>query len=752
MIELIRSLLAPPRFDDDEKERLTGFLHITILTVLVIEILIGIIDALAGIPITGILLAVTVLPRGLAFWLNRRGGVTRLAAYIVSLTMVFILTVILSLGQGVHDIGLIVYALILMVSSFFLRRKGVLIVSGAMIVSVAILVWGEIYQLLPLKIQPTNFAARPADFVIVSLILVIGAVAISQIAETMSNSLAKAQESENRWRSLVENAPDIILLISLNGEIQFADNNTIQSSKNRAIVGHNVFDYIPATSRQTAEEMFEKVKRGNLAVKEFPIYTFSGQVNWYSFRASPIRQPDGQIEGAIIIATNIQNTKNYEEELKESRKSLQARAEQLTTLYEIGKTVAHLTNLDDLYKIVLQEMMIVIPLDVFMIILYNDQTGEMSFPLLFDRGKMWDEPNRPLPPESWTAKVLQTQSPVMVNRTPAELEHEVQWLPIGDRSAPSASIMLSPMLVGGRSIGAISAQSYTLNAYSDEYLAILSGAANQIAIAIENSRLFEELQKELAERKYAEEEIRELNAALEERVRERTAELEEANNELASYTYTISHDLRAPLRGIHGFSHIFMEEYGAELSDKALDYIRRIQVNARQMGELVDDLIAFMHLGRQPIHKVDLKMEALVQQVFNQLTEAEPRKINLVIQPMPTAYADRALLLQVVTNLLSNAIKFTSRREIASIEVASKRIGHEIIYFIHDNGEGFDMAYTSKLFGVFQRLHHQDEFEGTGVGLAIVQRIIRRHGGRVWAEGAPNQGATFYFTLPTKGD
>ena len=195
-----------------------------------------------------------------------------------------------------------------------------------------------------------------------------------------------------------------------------------------------------------------------------------------------------------------------------------------------------------------------------------------------------------------------------------------------------------------------------------------------------------------------------------------------------------------------------MEEYGANFSDEAREYVQRIQGNARLMGELIDDLIEFIHLGRQPIHKVDIKMEDMVQQIFNQLTEKESPNIKLILQPMPTAYADRALLFQVITNLLSNAIKFTAKREIANIEVASKRIGHEIIYYIRDNGVGFDMAYISKLFGVFQRLHHQDEFDGTGVGLAIVQRIIRRHGGRVWAEGTPDQGATFYFTLPTKGD
>jgi PAS domain S-box-containing protein len=324
----IRLLLAPPRFDDDEKTRIAGFLHITILTIFVIEILIGVTDVLTGVPTTGVMLFMSMVPLGLAFWLNRRGEVTTLVTYIVIITMLFIVTGILSVGQGIHDIGIINYALILIITSFLLDRKGVFIITGVTIASVAVVVWGEIYHFLPLKIQPGDFVTHPTDFVIVSLMIIIGAVAISLVAETMTKALVKARESEIRWRSLVENAPDIILLINLDGKITFADNNTVKNSNERVIIGRNVFEYIPESSRETAQQMFEQVKLGDLAVKEFPIYTFGGQVNWYSFRASPIRQPDGRIEGAVVIATNIQNTKNYEEELQKSRKSLQARAEQ----------------------------------------------------------------------------------------------------------------------------------------------------------------------------------------------------------------------------------------------------------------------------------------------------------------------------------------------------------------------------------------------------------------------------------------
>lgn len=747
MSNFIRTLLSPPHYDDDEKNRIARFLHTIILAVFVIGLLIAITDALAGIRTTWLMLTIAFIPLIPAFWFNRHGKTTQ-ATYTVLGTLILAVTGLLSVGQGIHDIGIIYYALILIIASFLLPRKGVLIVTGVIITSVAAVVWGQIYRFLPLKTELVYFVARPADFVIVSLTILLGAMATSVMAETMTNALKKARKSEIRWRSLVENAPDVILLISMEGEIQFVDNNTLKRAT-IPIVGRNVYEYIPEPTHEIVRGLFEQVRLGNMIVKEFPIHSFDGNLSWFSFRAGPLRQPGGLVDGAVIIATNIQHTKNYEEELQKSREQLHARAEQLATLYEIGKTVANLQNLDGVFKIVLKEMMAVIPLDVFMVILYNGKTDEVSFPLLYDREKLWNEPNRKLRPEGWTAAVIKNRSPILVNRNPDEMKNEVRWLPIGDDAQPSASIMISPMLVGDKVIGAISAQSYRLNAYNDEYLALLSGAANQIAIAIENAHLYEKLQTELSERKRAEAEVRELNAALEKHVRRRTAELEAANNELSSFTYTISHDLRAPLRGIHGLSHIFLEEFGTEFSDEARDYIRRIQGNARQMGELIDSLLTFTHLGRQPIHKVHLEMGELVQKTFDQLTKEESRKIDFVLKPMPAVYADRTLLALAITNLLSNAIKFTARRETARVEFGSQQIGQEVIYYIRDNGEGFDMAYASKLFGVFQRLHQQEEFEGTGVGLAIVQRIIERHGGRVWAEGSPGQGATFYFTVPT---
>ncbi|QXD16330.1 PAS domain S-box protein [Rhodocaloribacter litoris] len=236
---------------------------------------------------------------------------------------------------------------------------------------------------------------------------------------------------------------------------------------------------------------------------------------------------------------------------------------------------------------------------------------------------------------------------------------------------------------------------------------------------------------------------------LEQRVRERTAQLEATNRELESFTYSVSHDLRAPLRSMDGFSRVLLERYREALPEEARRYLERIRANATRMGQLIDDLLRFSRLGRQPLERRRVDPASLVRDVWHELRPlAGDRNVVFRVGHLPPCQADPRLLRQVFANLLENALKFTRNREAAHIEVGAGLRDGTPVYYVRDNGAGFDMTYASKLFGVFQRLHRQEEYEGTGVGLAIVQRIVHRHGGHVWAEAAPDQGATFYFTLP----
>jgi signal transduction histidine kinase len=288
-----------------------------------------------------------------------------------------------------------------------------------------------------------------------------------------------------------------------------------------------------------------------------------------------------------------------------------------------------------------------------------------------------------------------------------------------------------PMIAGGELLGAISFGG-AAPAFPAEQVAIAQEVAAQLAIATLQTRLLRSVRRQTDE--------------LEARVRARTAALEAANKELDAFTYSVSHDLRAPLRAVDGYSRMLEEDYGARLDDEGRRLLGVVRGSTRAMGRLIDDLLAFSRLGREPLARRVVDMGALAREALAEVRGGWTGEVR--IGELPGASADPGLLRQAWVNLLGNAIKYSGKRERPRVEVDGKEDGAELVYQVRDNGVGFDMRYVHKLFGVFQRLHHADEFPGTGVGLAIVQRVVGRHGGRVWAEGVPDEGACFYFSLP----
>jgi light-regulated signal transduction histidine kinase (bacteriophytochrome) len=241
------------------------------------------------------------------------------------------------------------------------------------------------------------------------------------------------------------------------------------------------------------------------------------------------------------------------------------------------------------------------------------------------------------------------------------------------------------------------------------------------------------------------------NKELESRIGKRTAELEAANKELEAFSYSVSHDLRAPLRHINGYAQALSDDSSTTFSEPARRFVAAISRSAARMSTLIDDLLAFSRMGREKMHQTQFSMGDLAHEVIGEMaSDTHGRNIEWDIQPLPAVGGDRAMLKQVWVNLLSNSVKYTRPRDPAKIKVCCAEKDGEWEFQVQDNGVGFDMRYVDKLFGVFQRLHNAEEFEGTGVGLANVRRTILRHGGRTWAEGKINEGTTFYFTLPIR--
>lgn len=321
----------------------------------------------------------------------------------------------------------------------------------------------------------------------------------------------------------------------------------------------------------------------------------------------------------------------------------------------------------------------------------------------------------------------------------SDIEHDPRWEKFRDiASAHGLKACWSAPILGrwGKVLGTFAIYYQHPRSPTDLELDLITRAAHIASLALE--------------RDAASESIWALNVTLEERVLERTQKLELAMKELDAFSYSVSHDLRAPLRAVSGFSRLLEEESAKALSEEGQRMLRAIRSEAQRMSQLIDDLLAFSRIGRVSLEPEKIDMVALVRSVFDELSLGEPlRKLHLDLQPLPPALGTPALIRQVWLNLLGNAIKFTREREVAEITVSSMMGEDGVpVYVVRDNGVGFDMRYAGKLFTVFQRLHNDDQFEGTGVGLSLVHRILERHGGRIWAEAEVNRGATFYFTIP----
>jgi len=317
-----------------------------------------------------------------------------------------------------------------------------------------------------------------------------------------------------------------------------------------------------------------------------------------------------------------------------------------------------------------------------------------------------------------------------------------------DSFAPEIKVEMTKAALGVFAEKGVFTNLENANIHKDGHVVILSTSGSPLLDAKGNLMGYRGADTDITQRKQGEEEIKRINAELEQRVHERTFQLETINKELESFSYSVSHDLRSPLRSIDGFSNLLLKNYSNLLDDQGKDYFQRVMKASRRMGLLIDDLLKLSRFTRIEMKRGITNLSSIAESIVEEFKSADPeRQVNIVIQPGMIANADSDLIQNALQNLFDNAWKYSKNKADAKIEFGAMEKDGDTVYYVRDNGAGFDMKYVDKLFSAFQRLHSDDEFEGTGIGLATVSRIIHRHGGKIWAEGAVNSGATFYFTL-----
>jgi PAS domain S-box-containing protein len=533
------------------------------------------------------------------------------------------------------------------------------------------------------------------------------------------------QESEQRFKQLVDVAQEGIWVADDRGVITYVNQRLadLLGYSNGSLLGRPVYDFIEADSRPGAKHTLNRRGSSPGQSRDLRFRRRDGSELWGLVSSSPILGRDGVLVGTVGMVTDITERKRAEDQLRRS-------ADRLAMLHDMDQAIVAAQSPTEIGRAALGRMRRMVPCQRCTVVLFDFEQREAQLIAGFSRGSHMGGEVSPLS-DHLPGEALRTGSVRYIEDLSAEEDPSPlyrQLLAEGIRTVLSV-----PLLVEGEAIGEINLSSPNPAAFDAEHRDIALEVATPIAIAIQHARLREELARQTGE--------------LERRLAERGAAVRAAAAELETVLYSVSHDLRAPLRQLLGFSRLLLDESGVELESSARHYAERIHEAADRMTTLVDDLINLSRIGRQDLFRREVQLTPLVEDVVGQFRAGNDRSIDWQIEELPTVEVDPGLIKIAVTNLLSNAVKFTRTRDKATIRIRPVESDGQVGLAVEDNGVGFKMAYAGKLFSMFQRLHRPDEFEGNGAGLAVVQRIVHKHGGRVWAEGEPDSGATFYMTL-----
>jgi PAS domain S-box-containing protein len=548
--------------------------------------------------------------------------------------------------------------------------------------------------------------------------------AFNEMLEQIKQRETAMQQSEEKWRSLTEYSPDQILLLNRTYEIVFINRTDTDMIKEKTI-GKRILDFFPEESRRTMSAAYSSVFRTGNPERYEVEYQSSNGIRNYESLVGPVKSGDEVV--ALTVSTR-DITERKKAELERARA-----LKRLEILRNIDAGILRAQSSKDVATAALFGLDELVASDRSSVTLL-DFDAQQGF-ILAQRGSA----NTPLQvSEGFSLEVAFANIDLLrqgkVNAC-ADIRDDSNVPVLRSLAAAGIKAYINiPLVARGQVIGALNMGRRNKNGFDEEDIAIAKDIADVIAIAIQQADLHEQITA------HAEE--------LEIRVHQRTAALEVANRELESFSYSVSHDLRAPLRSIDGFSHALMEDHAEQLDAEGKDYLQRIRRASQRMGQLIDDLLTLSRINRSEISRQRINIGELAHDVANTLRHTDPeQKVKLIIKEPLVVHADPQLMRLVLENLLGNAWKFTANRSQPIVEIGSIRKDGKDVYYVRDNGAGFDMQYVDKLFGAFQRLHSAEEFAGTGIGLASVQRIIHRHGGHVWAEGKLHEGATFYFTL-----
>lgn len=540
---------------------------------------------------------------------------------------------------------------------------------------------------------------------------------VARNIERRKTAEERLRASREQFRTLFEDAPIGIGVIDQEGRMLAFNNAFLQTGG---------YTRVEMERLEKLDDLFDDETEWSLARAWFQEH---GSLRSYNIR---FRRKNGTpYEVLLSLSHTTFDSRPAVQVIVEDLSEFRRGERQREALFRIAEASSHTASLDDLYRSVHETIGGIMPAENFYIALYDEQSGLLSFPYFVD---VRDHPSDPhIPGKGLTEYVLRHGRSLLCDaRRSEQLQRDGEADIVGEYSPIWLGV---PLVVDHVTIGVMAVQHYTDPlAYGEQEQRMLEYVSSQVAKAIEQ--------------KLREQEIKALNADLERRVRDRTAQLTAVNQELESFVYTISHDLRTPLRGVGGFAALLQRDHADHLPEEARGYVQRIADGTRRMGALIDDLLSFAHISRKDVRREVVRPTEIVRQVIEELQPAiRGTRAEFVVDDLPEVSADPALLRQVFTNLLANAVKYSSKTPSPLIEVRSGFADGATVFSIRDNGVGFDMRYAHKLFGVFQRLHAFEEFEGTGVGLAIVHRIITRHGGAIWVDAAEGRGATFSFTL-----